>query len=251
MRPATFSLLTNFRLIAVSTLAASMLLNAGSTPAATIHTPEGDVPFELVGQAVLNPSPMQYGFLSQIYGIELDSIFSGSPHDASTALFSFFTEAANTQVINNGQLRIVNRVGTTTIYSDPSHGDFANRDSFRDGTPILTAALKQQVILDTFTGTFTATNINTVTSATPFTLGGDQLQLAERGEQFRTSINGRTDSTTPAGFSIAGYAVAIEAVPEPTSLALLGVGAFALLAFGRRSSSDVRLGTNLYWTALV
>jgi hypothetical protein len=233
MKATKFSLLKFFRLIALSTLVTGIVLNAGIAQAATIHTPEGDVPFELVGQAVLNPSPMQYGFLSQINGIELDSIFSGSPHGESTALFSFFTDAANTQVINNGQLRIVNRVGTTTIYSDPSHGDFANPDSFRDGTPILTAALKQQVILDTFTGTFTATNINTVTSATPFTLGGDQLQLAERGEQFRTSINGRTDSTTPAGFSIAGYAVAIEAIPEPTSLALLGVGALVFAGLRR------------------
>lgn len=172
-----------------------------------------DVAFELIGQ-VRNPSPttsMQYGFLSRINGIDLDLIFSASPHSESTALFTIFTEATNTQVINNGQLRIVNRTGTTTIYFDPSHGDFSNPDSFRDGTPILTATLKQQVILDTFEGTFTATNINTVTSATPFTVGDDRFQVAKTGDQFRTSINGRGNTTpTPAGFVIAGYAVAIE-----------------------------------------
>jgi hypothetical protein len=236
MKATKFSLLTLFHVVALSTLATNIVVNAGSAQAATIRTPEGDVPFELVGQ-VLNPTPttsMQYGFLSQIYGIDLDSIFSGSPHGASTALFSLFTEAANTQVINNGELRVVNRVGTTTIYFDPSHGDFSNPDSFRDGTPILTAALKQQVILDTFAGTFTATNINTVTSTTPFTLGNDQFQLAEVGEQFRTSINGRGNATsTPAGFVIAGYAVAIEAVPEPTSLALLGVGTLVFAGLRR------------------
>jgi hypothetical protein len=232
---ARFALLRPFCLNALVTVATSILLSAGITQAAPIHTRRGDVAFELVGQ-VLNPSAttsMQYGFLSQIYGINLDSIFSASPHGESTALFTFFTDGANTQVINDGQLRIVNRTGITTIYNDPSHGDFSNPDSFRDGTPILTAALKQQVILDTFEGTFTATNINTVTSASPFTIGNDQFQLAERGEQFRTSINGRaTPAPTPAGFVIAGHAVGIEPVPEPSSLALLAAGALALLGFG-------------------
>jgi hypothetical protein len=53
-------------------------------------------------------------------------------------------------VISNGRLRIVNRTGTTTIYFDESpNGDFGNRDSFRDGTPVMTMAYRQQVILDT------------------------------------------------------------------------------------------------------
>jgi hypothetical protein len=193
-----FALLRPLCFNALVAVATSVLLSADITQAAPIQMPRGDVAFELVGQ-VLNPSPttsMQYGFLSQINGLALDSIFSASPHGESTALFSFFTDAANTQVINDGQLRIVNRTGITTIYNDPSHGDFSNPDSFRDGTPIVTAALKQQVILDTFEGTFTATNINTVISASPFTLGNDQFQLAQSGEQFRISINGRT-TTTP------------------------------------------------------
>jgi len=185
---------------------------------------------------------MQYGFLSQINGIDLDSIFSASPHGESTALFTFFTDAANTQVINDGQLRIVNRTGITTIYDDPSHADFSNPDSFRDGTPILTAALRQQVILDTSEGTFTATNLNTVTSTSPFAIGNNQFQLSETGEQFRTSINGRTTPTpTPAGFVIAGHAVGIEPVPEPTSLGLLAAGALALIGFVRRFGANRRV----------
>jgi len=247
---ARFELLRPYYLIALATLATSTLMEAGIAQAAPIHTLQGDVAFELIGQ-VLNPLPttsMQYGFLSQINGLALDSIFSASPHGESTALFTFVTEAANSQVINDGQLRIVNRTGVTTIYHDLSHGDFSNPDSFKDGTPILTAALKQQVILDTFEGTFTTTNINTVTSASPFTIGNDQFQLAETGEQFRTSINGRTipTPTTPGGFVIAGQAVAMEPVPEPTSLALLVAGSVGLLGIGRlvslrrgRSTSDL------------
>jgi hypothetical protein len=240
----SFALLRTCCLSALVTVVTSIPLSARVIQAATIHTPVGNVAFELVGQ-VLNPSPatsMQYGFLSQINGIDLDSIYSASPHGESTALFTFFTDAANTQVINDGQLRIVNRTGLTTIYLDPSHGDFSNVDSFKDGTPILTATLQQQVILDTFAGTFTATNMNAVTSATPFTLGDDSFQLAEIGQQFRTSISGRGNSTqTPAGFVIAGHAVAIEPVPEPTSLALLAVGALALLRFMRGFGANCRI----------
>ena len=179
--------------------------------ASKVRTPEGDVALELVGQ-VMNPSPTtsnQYGYLSLVNGV--DKTFNSGPQNETTARFTLFTEAVTTRVINNGALRIVNRTGTTTIYIHDTPGDFTNPNSFRDGTPVLTATLRQQVILDTVEGTFTATNINTVTSATTFADGDDEVQLGKAGDQFRTSINGRTNTTpTPAGFVIAGYAVAIE-----------------------------------------
>lgn len=176
-----------------------------------VKTPDGDVKLELVGQ-VRNLPPNasnQYGYLSFLDGV--DAIFNPGPQNETTARFTFFTEAVTTRVINNGALRIVNRTGTTTIYMHDTPGDFTNPNSFRDGTPVLTASLRQQVILDTIEGTFTATNVNTVTSAAAFSLGDDELRLGKVGDQFRTSINGRTNTTpTPAGFVIAGYAVAIE-----------------------------------------
>jgi hypothetical protein len=175
----------------------------------SMQPPLGDVAFEIVGQ-VRNPTATtsnQYGYLSNINGLSLDQIFSASPHNESQALFTFFTEAENTQVINNGNLRVVNRTGTTTIYYDVTHGDFADADSFRDGMPVLVMSLRQQVILDLVEGTFTATNVNTVTSLSPI-LG---VRLAKIGDQFRTSINGRGNTTgTPAMFVIAGHTVAVD-----------------------------------------
>jgi len=181
-----------------------------------IKTADGDVMLELVGQ-VMNPSPTtsnQYGYLSSLNGV--DGIFNPGPQNETTARFTFFTEAVTTRVINNGALRIVNRTGVTTIYRHDTPGDFTNPNSFRDGTPVLTATLRQQVILDTVEGTFTATNVNTVTSAATFAVGDDEFRLGKVGDQFRTSINGRRDLTVPpAGFVIAGYAVAIgKAKPE-------------------------------------
>ncbi len=175
----------------------------------SIQPSSGDVAFEIVGQ-VRNPTATtsnQYGYLSKINGLSLDQVFSFSPHNESQALFTFFTEAEDTQVINNGNLRVVNRTGTTTIYYDVTHGDFADPDSFRDGTPLLVMSLRQQVILDLAEGTFTATNVNTVVSVEPIV----GVRLSKIGDQFRTSISGRGNTTgTPAMFVIAGYAVAVD-----------------------------------------
>ena len=170
------------------------------------------IALEIVGQVQnvpMGPSN-QYGYISAINGI--DSVFNSSTHNEGTALFTFYTEAHTDSVINNGKLRIVDRTGTTTIHFDTApNGNFNDPNTFRDGTPILTMTLKQQVILDVVEGTFTTVNVNVVTEASSFWLGGEKLQLARERDQFRTLINGRTNDTgTPAGFVIAGYVVPIE-----------------------------------------
>src|SRR5882672_461379 len=120
-----------------------------------LRTPLGDIAFEVVGQ-VSNLSPTvskQYGYLSFINGLTAPEIFTASDptmQNETTALFTFFTDAVTERVISNGRLRIVNRVGTTTVYLDHTpDGTFADRESFRDGNPILTLDYRQQVILDT------------------------------------------------------------------------------------------------------
>ncbi|HEY8010767.1 MAG TPA: hypothetical protein VIE67_07175 [Rudaea sp.] len=177
-----------------------------------LRTPKGDIALELVGQ-VLNvpatPTSEQYGYLSFVRGI--DTVFTSTFHNETTALFTFYTAANTTQVINNGNLRIVDRIGTTTIYfNDAPNGNFAVPNTFASGTPILTMSLKQQVILDLVGNTFTAVNINTVTSRSAFVVYGNKFHFGHVGEQFRTFISGRGNSTgTPAGFVIGGYVVPI------------------------------------------
>ena len=178
-----------------------------------LSTPQGDIAFEIVGQVQnipATPLSNQYGYLSAINGI--GNVFSSSTHNETTALFTFFTESHTDSVINNGKLRIVNRTGTTTIYlEEVPNGNFADPNTFRDGTPILEMSLKQQVILDLVENTFTTVNTNTVVLASAFQLGSDAFQLGKDRNQFRTSINGRANDTgTPAQFVIAGYVVPIE-----------------------------------------
>ncbi|MEP7149064.1 MAG: hypothetical protein ABI857_09300 [Acidobacteriota bacterium] len=189
-----------------------------------LTTPIGDSAFEVVGQ-VGNLSPTtskQYGYLSFINGLIADQIFTTADptmQNESTALFTFFTDATTERVIANGRLRIVNRVGTTTIYFDDTpDGTFTNRDSFRDGVPVLTLNYRQQVILDTGDGgTFTVVNLLTVVSMEPFEIGGERLRLGKVRDQFRQFYSGAPPTDTPALSGVfAGYTVAIEPKrPEP------------------------------------
>jgi hypothetical protein len=194
-----------------------------------LSTPLGAIAFEVVGQvtnfpptgAGQPPTSQQYGYLSLIEGLTADKIFTTpvpSLQNETTALFTFFTDSITERVISNGRLRIVNRMGTTTIYLDETpDGDFSNRDSFRDGTAVLTMAYRQQVILDTGeanqiagTGTFTVVNLLRVTDLQRFEIGGESLYLAKRRDQFRQFYSGVPPAIGPPLIGVfAGYSVAI------------------------------------------
>ena len=209
------------------------ILAPSSTQAQVLHkltTPAGGVAFEVVGQ-VTNfppaglgqpPTSLQYGYLSLINGLNGDQVFSTADptlQNETTAHFTFFTDAITQRVISNGRLRIVNRTGTTTIYFDETpNGDFTNRDSFRSGTPVMTMAYRQQVILDVGetvvglpgTGTFTVMNLLSVADVQTFEIDGERYQLAKSKDQFRQFYSGAPPGAIPPIGVFAGYAVAIE-----------------------------------------
>ena len=167
-----------------------------------------DVSMELIGQ-VINPTPsssIQYGYLSYINGI--DTVFSGDPHNETTAQFSFYNDTTNTQVINNGPFRVTNRVGTSTIYlNNTPNGDFANPSSFRNGTPVMTSAIRMQVIVDTVAGTFIATFVLTITSNEVFRLANENLHLGRVGQRLRLTFVGHVNTAPPPAAHIAGFVV--------------------------------------------
>jgi hypothetical protein len=160
----------------------------------------GQILMEYVGQVVNGtPTPTsstQFGNLHRVAGV-----------DPSLQL-TFYTEAVTIKVLVNGPLRIVDRTGTTTIYLASAPGDFSNSDSFRSGTPIQVSNLHQQVIVDTSSGTFTVVNINTITSAAQFVSAGNEVQLGQVGQAFRTVLNGHSNATgmLPNGW-FGGYAL--------------------------------------------
>ena len=179
--------------VALAAVCASAPLYAGDA----FH---GQILMEYVGQ-VINGSPTpassnQFGNLHGVAGVD------------PSLQFTFYTEATTVKAVANGPLRIVDRTGTTTIYLASTPGDFSNPDSFRSGTPVQISTLRQQVILDTSTGAFTVVNINTITTTTEFLSDGDEVQLGESRQSFRTVLNGHLNAPgmLPTGW-FGGYAL--------------------------------------------
>jgi hypothetical protein len=166
---------------------------------------------EFVGQfqnsppGVTPPTHIHYGYLSYIRGL---SVFRAAAQDEKSALFTFYSDAATPRVIANGPLRIVTRLGRVTIYRDPTpNGDFARPASFRDGTPVLVARLRQQVVVNTVTGSFTTFHQNTIVSTRPFAAVRQRFRLGRVGAKFRTVFNGQASMPGPPSGFFGGYAV--------------------------------------------
>jgi hypothetical protein len=170
-----------------------------------------DLSLEFVGQFQNSPPGVtpathtHYGYLSYISGL---SVFTGATPSETTALFTFFAEGATVRVIANGPLRIITRVGRLTIYRDAStNGDFAKPDSFRDGTPVLVARFRQEVVNNTVTGSFTTFHRNTIVSTKPFPIGRSSVQLGRARDTFDTSFSGHGNMPGPPSGFLGGYAV--------------------------------------------
>jgi len=165
---------------------------------------------EFVGQFQTNgPDSLQFGYISRIEG--LNNVFSGTPHNETTALFTFVTHATTYQLILNGPFRVVDRTGTTTIYLNNGPSDFNNPASFSQGTPIQTSTYRQHVIVNLNTLTFTTTHMNTITDTEMFSRNGVNYRLGHPNDMFRTSYQGVVNSLDPVNHVwFAGSAVGVH-----------------------------------------
>jgi hypothetical protein len=166
---------------------------------------------EFVGQFQNSPpgvtpaTHVHYGYLSYVRSL---SAFTGSAPSETTSLFTFYADGTTVRVIPNGPLRIITRVGKLTVYRDPSmNGDFAKPESFRDGTPVLVAQFRQEVVSNTVTESFTAFHQNEIVSTRPFAAGRKRVQLGRVGDSFRTFFSGHANMPGPPSGFFGGYAV--------------------------------------------
>jgi hypothetical protein len=167
--------------------------------------------FEFVGQFQNSPAGVtpathtHYGYLAYVRGA---SAFRGAPENETTALFTFFADAATLRVIADGPLRVVTRVGRVTIYRDPSvDGNFDRPETFRDGARVLVGEFRQQVVNNTVTGSFTTFHQVTIRSVRPFQAGRTRLQLGRVGQTFRISFSGQGNMPGPPSGFFGGYGV--------------------------------------------
>jgi hypothetical protein len=200
--------------------AVAVVLTMASASSAARGSKKVDVSLELVGQVlgsppgVQPPTSIQYGYVAYLEGLP---IFNPGPvENESTARLTFYTDTVTRRVINNGPLRIISRDGTVTVYNDSAaNGNFANPDSFRDGTPVLVARLRQQVIINTLSNAFTAMNVNKVTATRRFVAGTEQVRLGKVGQLFRTFLFGQVNAAPPPSAHIAGYTVPADDPAKP------------------------------------
>ena len=160
------------------------------------------VAYELIGEFNnTGINSQQYGYLSSVAG--LSSTFNSTTTlDESTALFTFVTNATTVQTVIHGPFKIVDRIGTTTIYLNNGPSDFSDPATFSQGTPIQVSNYTQQVILNTNTNTFVTVHTNSITSVTTFTLNGVNYRLGDLCKSFRTNYSGavNTPGATPNGW---------------------------------------------------
>src|SRR5262245_51443479 len=158
-------------LMCCSALAVSTSEARSDEKVETIKVSEGELLYEIIGQVInfTTTTSTQFGYYTYIKGI--NGLFAEAPENETTASFTFYRETTNLRVTVNGPLRIISREGTTTVYLNAAPaGNFSDPDSFRAGTPIQTSALRQQVIVDTVTQTFTVVNQDTITSSSLLSL---------------------------------------------------------------------------------
>jgi hypothetical protein len=195
------------------------VVTAQDADTAVINMEPGQVMLEFIGQIVdvptASPSSNQFGFLSFIRGLKAIFMSDSPPFDGTTAKFGFVTRATTTREITNGPLVVITREGVTRISFTPCPLCVSPSVGITNPTlsiPVFliqTSTLRQQVIIDNDTRSFTVVNINTVTESRPFNLGGTQFQLGKVGQIFRTSLAGQLDPVRLTEGHFAGHAVGV------------------------------------------
>src|SRR5262249_10833018 len=130
----------------------------------------------------------------------------GGAVSESTALFTFFNDTTTERVINNGPIRVVDRIGTGAVYFGSGNASFATPDSFRQGTPVQSYNLRHQVVIDTATGYFTTTFEMTITSVSIFHIDEKTYRLGHPRGVYRLTVFGRLTQVAPPSAYIAGAA---------------------------------------------
>jgi hypothetical protein len=181
----------------------------------------GEVAFSFVGRTEQNgPLFVSVGYLSSVAGLDAADLFTGEDpleRSEATARITYFTSARLEERSVNENLFVTSGTGETTFYFLEDGGaDYANPNSFRDGTPIATSTSVWHNTVNVQapdTGIIFADSVDTQVTADRFTIAGEEYVLGQQDERLRLSYVGqgeRTDVEAPrASFVYAGQATTL------------------------------------------
>ena len=201
-----------YGLVVLALLAGALARPANSVSAKDTDA-QNEITAELVGQ-VYNSSPAisaQYGYVNYLKGLAASAITGSGDLSEHSALLTFYNHTVTERVINNGPMRVIDRTGEATFYFDTTpDGDFSHPETLRDGTAVMAAALRMQVVIDTLTGAFTAHFDCTIARTEPFTINGTTYRLGKRGQQYQVTFFGHLNQQAPPSAYIAGFITGLE-----------------------------------------
>lgn len=152
--------------------------------------------------------------MSFLNGVDTSAITApGTTLSEQSALLTFYSHTNTDRVIDNGPIRVIDRSGEVTFYLNPTpSGNFGQPETLRQGTAVMVAALRHQVIVDTATGAFTAHFDCTVARSDPFDLAV-RYQLGKPGDRFEITVQGRLNTPAPPSGYMAGFVTGLELQP--------------------------------------
>lgn len=163
-----------------------------------------------------------YGYLTHISGLTDTLLFSGTFPlvNETNARFTFYTTATLTSRYVISSVFVVDSVGTTVYYYNPSGGaHFGDPASFAIGQPIVTATVRAQNILNVQAPNVgVSTNFGEFTQmgAGSFVLNGSTYQLGRVGlmeRLFSTGEGVRTNAVIPQSFTVLSGNAIVTGLP--------------------------------------
>jgi hypothetical protein len=212
--------------LALALFLSSRLLSPAAPPPGTEVgvPPGGQNAFEFVGRADQDGSKfVSYGYLTRINGLAQSMLFTTSNPLSTTETTARFTYYATATLLTRNVISgvfVLDSVGMEVIYLNETAGArFSNPASFTSGTPIFTATIHYQDILNVQApnqGIANGFGEVTQTGIAPFTLGGQTYHLGRQDLMLRTTTIGegtRTDPLTPKAFIILSGNSVVSGLP--------------------------------------
>lgn len=143
-----------------------------------------------------------FGYLTRLDGAAEEDLFSGGPHNETTALLTAVASGALTHRINDGTVHSIDIEGTLTVYQRAVPGaSFADPGSFEVGTAVAVFTVVLQDVLTVFApgkGLPTLSGDLRQISADKIVLQDGRWPFGHVGARARLSATGLGTLTNPA-----------------------------------------------------